>query len=552
MSSDGTQGPVIIEGIKAAYEGNEPPMRLELRDMIKDKPYQWTLYLLALERFQAIPEEQSLSYFQIAGELDPFPRVAGLKAQLHRIQNELYKHIDYISKEFGKDGKTKYIEAAKSFRMPYWAWARPDLSLFPDEALSRTKHSAERPSSQHGKKEEFPDKINPLASYKFGKYSKDRKDDPLFKGIIKNGDDITSAKTARTFGNINDKKARDKAIKEFTKPKVGVKGMIVSERILFRLQSYTDFGAVSNNGRFGSDTNEFGIWGSIEDVHNAVHNYIGGGYMGDPAYSSFDPIFWLHHINIDRLFAIWQACNPGRYVTSQDSTEDTIVRAEGSKETADSPLTPFAQSLAADGQQKFWTSAGVVDTKTFDYICPETQSVFNSRKLIINEVGRLYLKRASFANILRSQPGDVETLRELQERAKAHLKSAVTAAPEFPVGRDIQKLAGGGKYLEWLVNIRAEKVELNGNYIVNVFLGDPDDGTLPLLYVKDHAHVGSFATFEQHEQSSCENCKKGHEEKLKVAGQIPLTIALVERYLAGQVDSLKPEHVKEYLKANIR
>ena len=34
-------------------------------------------------------------------------------------------------------------------------------------------------------------------------------------------------------------------------------------------------------------------------------------------YSAFDPIFWLHHTNIDRLFSIWQAIYPDRYETSK-------------------------------------------------------------------------------------------------------------------------------------------------------------------------------------------------------------------------------------------
>jgi tyrosinase len=37
-------------------------------------------------------------------------------------------------------------------------------------------------------------------------------------------------------------------------------------------------------------------YGSVEDVHNYLHDLIGGGgQMGDPATSAFDPIFWLHH-----------------------------------------------------------------------------------------------------------------------------------------------------------------------------------------------------------------------------------------------------------------
>jgi tyrosinase len=45
--------------------------------------------------------------------------------------------------------------------------------------------------------------------------------------------------------------------------------------------------------------------GRLENVpHNAVHSDI-GGLMGDPETAALDPIFWLHHANIDRLWEVW-------------------------------------------------------------------------------------------------------------------------------------------------------------------------------------------------------------------------------------------------------
>jgi len=44
---------------------------------------------------------------------------------------------------------------------------------------------------------------------------------------------------------------------------------------------------------------------SFHQMHNGLHGWI-GGHMSDPAASSFDPIFYLHHCNIDRLWAMWQ------------------------------------------------------------------------------------------------------------------------------------------------------------------------------------------------------------------------------------------------------
>jgi Common central domain of tyrosinase/Polyphenol oxidase middle domain len=52
--------------------------------------------------------------------------------------------------------------------------------------------------------------------------------------------------------------------------------------------------------------------GALEVVpHNVVHDLVGGrggaGFMSEPARAAHDPIFWLHHSNIDRVWARWRA-----------------------------------------------------------------------------------------------------------------------------------------------------------------------------------------------------------------------------------------------------
>jgi tyrosinase len=45
--------------------------------------------------------------------------------------------------------------------------------------------------------------------------------------------------------------------------------------------------------------------GDLErDPHNVVHVMV-GGFMGDPITAGLDPLFWLHHCNIDRLWEAW-------------------------------------------------------------------------------------------------------------------------------------------------------------------------------------------------------------------------------------------------------
>lgn len=49
--------------------------------------------------------------------------------------------------------------------------------------------------------------------------------------------------------------------------------------------------------------------GALENrPHNIIHVRIGGngGFMSNPATAALDPIFWLHHCNIDRLWDHWR------------------------------------------------------------------------------------------------------------------------------------------------------------------------------------------------------------------------------------------------------
>ncbi|WP_198153651.1 tyrosinase family protein [Catenuloplanes japonicus] len=56
----------------------------------------------------------------------------------------------------------------------------------------------------------------------------------------------------------------------------------------------------------------FNAYGELEFTpHNDIHSLI-GGLMGDPNQAALDPIFWLHHANIDRLWTVWLRQGGGR------------------------------------------------------------------------------------------------------------------------------------------------------------------------------------------------------------------------------------------------
>jgi tyrosinase len=48
----------------------------------------------------------------------------------------------------------------------------------------------------------------------------------------------------------------------------------------------------------------------VEDIHNAVHMWV-GGEMTNQMFAAYDPIFWAHHTMVDRLWALWQLEHPG-------------------------------------------------------------------------------------------------------------------------------------------------------------------------------------------------------------------------------------------------
>lgn len=58
-------------------------------------------------------------------------------------------------------------------------------------------------------------------------------------------------------------------------------------------------------------------WGERSDgsplpAHNHVHDWV-GGIMSDTSYSPTDPVFWLHHAEVDRLWAMWQSSYPNAH-----------------------------------------------------------------------------------------------------------------------------------------------------------------------------------------------------------------------------------------------
>src|SRR5450756_1550021 len=78
---------------------------------------------------------------------------------------------------------------------------------------------------------------------------------------------------------------------------------------------------------------------------------------------------WLHHANVDRIFALWQAVFPNQYLTPMSEGPGTFALAPGTLDTQYTPLEPFS----SNGRGQFYTSASSWKTSTFGYTYPEIQ-----------------------------------------------------------------------------------------------------------------------------------------------------------------------------------
>ncbi|KAJ3538313.1 hypothetical protein NM208_g5955 [Fusarium decemcellulare] len=596
-----------IKGIELK-PGEKPGIRQELRDFKKDTDA-WNLYLLGLWQFQLVPQDKLLSYFQVAGK-NPMSSILFLtwhRPYLALFESLLRDAMIHVAEQFtDKEGKEKYLTAAKAFRMPYWDWARADRPVFPNEAIESQEVEVKMPQSlrkEYNFKEGELVKIpNPLYSYSF---QDGTVNDLKVDGLLRT--------TRYHKRGVPDKDETPKAKRDFLIEKLTpfTNGFVknrqteinLRERVVYLLQSYELFKHVSYNlflgegpgkGQDESFVKGRGF-GSLEDVHNALHNLTGGtgdtfGHMNDPAKSAFDPIFWLHHTNIDRLFAIWQGLreDPGKedaWVTTQDAGFGTWATDPiNGKEGLLTPLLPFYRT-----KEKFWTSAEVHDTATFGYAYPETKSwnFANPSRYRdnIREQLRAIYPSASLANIvLASREGDEKPEATLKERAKKLRQIEKADAPntaltvlslanaanpgiapdlepilerltippvQLPKELSVVDLVKNETYLEWLVNIKAVKHALGGQYLVHIFLGPVPQDESTVLYAISPYHVGTFSPFGQEEGTSCGKCQEDQAAGIEITGQIPLTIALAERYFAGQLSSLDEEDVKAYLQVNL-
>ncbi|KAI9159091.1 Tyrosinase [Paramyrothecium foliicola] len=341
-----------ITGFKVA-KGSAVPLRKNINALQAAGGAQWDLYIRALVDLYAQDPKNQLSYFQVAGIhgkpyvewngagkrnsngwLGYCPHGEKLFLTWHRpyvvlFEQRLVETATKLAKLYPAKYRDQYVKAAQSLRSPYWDWA--SNSAVPP-ATTPAKLTVKVPNGNDLKSIQVD---NPLRYYRFpssainGQFGSFNKDPQINK-----------CRSPQSYPNSANQAMSRRPYKQWVYD------------LFTRAKDFTQF---SSTGSSGS---------SLEMIHNAVHwDGSCGNQFVDADYSAFDPLFMLHHTNIDRLWAYWQFMKP---------THATFARsyAGGARFSSPAgatigPTTPLRPFFSSPG--KFHTSDSVKSIKSFGY-----------------------------------------------------------------------------------------------------------------------------------------------------------------------------------------
>ncbi|KAF2733977.1 Di-copper centre-containing protein [Polyplosphaeria fusca] len=503
--------PYVFTG---ATGGVQP--RLEIRDLQKTGEM-WNLYLLAMTDFQAMDQSKVDSWFQIAGihgmPWQDWDGVSGgsgegqntlgycthnqlLFATWHRpylmlFEQQLQKVATNIAGKFPTSTRAKYQDAASKLRMPYWDWAKalPTSQPVVPTALSDEKVQVTKPDGTVGQID------NPLFDYNFHPLDHSQINGtgcPPGRGDIGSPDVCNNFNhTIRASFTFNDNAGLDSKLRDILSSLRSTLYKILSQ--------YQAFDHFANNGQCGPIGG--GLSNNLEQLHGNIHLKNYPGHMSPAAVTAFDPMFWMHHANVDRQLALFQALYPDTYMESCNADTPTWTILAGDPLDASSPLKPFHKNSAG----AFWTSADVRNISKLSYTYPELVGSPSNATLVAS-IKKQY-----------SGPADVPVSASKHRRQDAGptTKELYLAQVTYPVyGLDNE--VGG-----------------SSPYEVSVFVGDvPND---PKDWIKTSAgSVGAIGGMIQNDQIS--------------TGSIDLSDALKKAISSGATTE---EKAVEYLKANL-
>eukprot|EP00884_Botryococcus_braunii_P010571 jgi/Botrbrau1/19515/Bobra.0035s0015.1 len=299
--------------------------------------------------------------------------------------------------------KKKILDAAARVALPYWDWASNAtivLGMPPflnDKTVKVGKYSIGFENDPQGKPDPKKKKLvrteididNPLCSYTV----------PLDLGTPITGGENHNPQsrpnykvpenllpyTPKGFSTVRSPSAAYETNVDKVN-NVVMRGAAISlQKGTWQLFSVAKFDEFSTHSTYLKTIDDVvpSSYANIESVHDSVHVLVGGngGHMAYNEVAAFDPIFFLHHCNVDRQFAMWQACYPDSWVVDppkegQPPANDerpkdhdgTYTEKPGTKVSSATPLTPFYKNRS---EGTYLTAADVRYTTDLGYTYPD-------------------------------------------------------------------------------------------------------------------------------------------------------------------------------------
>ncbi|GAP85248.1 putative tyrosinase [Rosellinia necatrix] len=554
-----------ITGIKEGWGPNgKVPARRDFDEWSTSKNEtdrtQFILYLLALKRFQAVDPAKRDSYFQIAG-IHGYPYIPwdepsttrkeigrkgycvhanNLFPPWHRPYMLLYEQrlyeimVNEIIPRY-PNYKDRYLEAARTWRLPFWDWAKnPRMPRYVRYKSLEIEFGGE------------PKVVisNPLYQFRM---PNDKKMKVYGVGSIVNFDGGKPLDYGECIAT-----SRCPTEKERADPEVWANGVVhddVADKLMAEHSSVTDesygsaaeliyrlltypmdyphFATLARDetaASAGASTSKVTNDINMEFIHNNIHYWVGGngGHMSQIPVATFDPTFWLHHCNIDRLFAIWQTLNPDKWFeTDIQRFFDQKIVGSGTLITNKTPLRPFHK----DTTGTLWTPDDTRDWFKLGYTYPELASGKETPAQLLKMVNDNYGMTRKEALMLA--------------------QSASTLPPGIELIDD-----GGAKLYDYALSIKYSKFALNGSpFNIEVFLR-PEGETTNEFRTEDFVtNVFNFSQSPENEDGVevCSNCKDGQAQNVQATAYIPMTSYILKMFKQQQIDSLEPLTVEKVL-----
>ncbi|ESZ97460.1 hypothetical protein SBOR_2149 [Sclerotinia borealis F-4128] len=426
----------------------DAPYMHRLRCPIINVAMSRSLYIQALQAMQAANEyNDGLSYFQIAGihgrpyvAWDGVSQASGAPTTGYCTHDKpltfsslsqqiLASHAQAIAKTYISTLYPAYQAAADNLRIPYWDWgATPNMpSIVNVETIPIVLPSGATAYVN-----------NPLFRYNFQNLPLNQQQFPPGDG---DGMMAQYNWTVRDPDNLGDGQS------DYSAANTNLQNAGLGDQVWTAVMKSNNFNNFDTMASSGS---------SIESPHGAVHVLVGGayGHMSFLSYSAFDPIFWLHHANVDRVFSMYQAINPSTFITPLVDYYGTFTIPPGSTDTASTSLKPFAVSSST-----FYTSNTVRPMSQFGYSYPEVMdwnmTTAQMASYVTGRVNSLYNADGSNSKIKRR-----------------NFESGTISSHQESQGVSTNKTLR-----EWNAALSVSKFDLQGQrFIIRLFLGKiPED-----------------------------------------------------------------------------